>query len=126
MREAFSCSRAISRNIGCVAVKEQGVLRRKRVAIAGMSGMSGMSGSGGAGDVYLLTVARLGSGAFNIQMGASVSSIGMPKVDALAAMAKDGQPKGGRRELFTGMRIATSSGAHWGPGAIFSRCSGLP
>lgn len=123
MREAFSCSRAISRNIGCVAVKEQGVLRRKRVAIAGMSGMSG---SGGAGDVYLLTVARLGSGAFNIQMGASVSSIGMPKVDALAAMAKDGQPKGGRRELFTEMRIATSSGAHWGPGAIFSRCSGLP
>ena len=120
MREAFSCSRAISRNIGCVAVKEQGVLRRKRVAIAGMGG------SGGAGDVYLLTVARLGSGAFNIQMGASVSSIGMPKVDALAAMAKDGQPKGGRRELFTGMRIATSSGAHWGPGAIFSRCSGLP
>ena len=53
MREAFSCSLAISRNIGCVAVKEQGVLRRKRVAIAGMSGMSG---SGGAGDVYLLTV----------------------------------------------------------------------
>lgn len=120
MREAFSCCRAISRNIGCVAVKEQGVLRRKRVAIAGMGG------SGGTGDVYLLTVARLGSGAFNIQMGASVSSIGMPKVDALAAMAKDGQPKGGRRELFTGMRIATSSGAHWGPGAIFSRCSGLP
>ena len=120
MREAFSCSRAISRNIGCVAVKEQGVLRRKRVAIAGMGGM------GGSGDVYLLTVARLGSGAFNIQMDASVSSIGMPKARCAGGNGERRQPKGGRRELFTGMRIATSSGAHWGPGAIFSRCSGLP
>lgn len=54
-----------------------------------------MSGKGGAGNgnVYLLTVARLGSGAFDIQMGTSVSSTRTLKVDARAAMAKDVNPE---------------------------------
>lgn len=96
MSEAFSYSQAFSRNIGWVTTAEQEVLRRKRVAIAGM---------GGVGGFHLLTLARLGIGAFNIadfdvfdivnfnrQVGATVSTIGKPKVEVLAAMARDINP----------------------------------
>lgn len=97
MSEAFSFSQAFARNIGWVTPAEQDVLRHKRVAIAGM---------GGVGGVHLLTLARLGIGAFHIadfdvfdivnfnrQVGATVSSIGKPKVDVLAAMARDINPE---------------------------------
>ena len=50
MSDAFAYSRAFARNIGWVTTPEQNVLRRKRVAIAGM---------GGVGGVHLLTLARL-------------------------------------------------------------------
>lgn len=97
MSEAFSYAQAFSRNIGWVTAAEQGELRHKRVAIAGM---------GGVGGVHLLTLARLGIGAFHIadfdlfdlanfnrQVGAAVSSIGQPKVEVLAAMARDINPE---------------------------------
>lgn len=97
MSEAFSYSLAFARNIGWVTELEQGNLRRKRVAIAGM---------GGVGGIHLLTLARLGIGAFHIadfdrfdianfnrQVGATVSSLGKPKVDVLAAMARDINPE---------------------------------
>ena len=97
MSESFSYRQAFSRNIGWVTTQEQEVLRHKRVAIAGM---------GGVGGVHLLTLVRLGIGAFNIadfdlfdivnfnrQVGATVSSLGKPKVDVLAAMAKDINPE---------------------------------
>ena len=97
MSETFSYRQAFSRNIGWVTSQEQEVLRHKRVAIAGM---------GGVGGVHLLTLVRLGIGNFNIadfdlfdivnfnrQVGATVSSIGKPKVDVLAAMAKDINPE---------------------------------
>lgn len=97
MSDAFAYSRAFSRNIGWVTTQEQQVLRRKRVAIAGM---------GGVGGVHLLTLARLGIGAFHIadfdrfdianfnrQVGATVSSLGKSKADVLAAMARDINPE---------------------------------
>ena len=97
MSESFSYSQAFSRNIGWVTAAEQESLRHKRVAIAGM---------GGVGGVHLLTLARLGVGAFNIadfdrfdianfnrQAGATVSSIGKPKVEVLAALARDINPE---------------------------------
>lgn len=97
MSEAFSFSQAFARNIGWVTRAEQEVLQHKRVAIAGM---------GGVGGVHLLTLARLGIGAFHIadfdvfdivnfnrQVGATVSSIGKPKVDVLAEMARDINPE---------------------------------
>jgi len=97
MSEVFSYNRAFSRNIGWVTSDEQARLRGKRVAIAGM---------GGVGGLHLLTLARLGIGAFHIadfdvfdivnfnrQAGASVSTVGMPKVDVLAAMARDINPE---------------------------------
>lgn len=97
MKNAFSYRDAFSRNIGWVTAEEQLALRHKRVAIAGM---------GGVGGVHLLTLVRLGIGAFHIadfdtfaienfnrQVGASVSTIDLQKVEVLAAMARDINPE---------------------------------
>lgn len=93
----FDYDKAFSRNIGWVTRAEQQTLRRKRVAIAGM---------GGVGGVHLLTLARLGIGAFHIadfdvfdvanfnrQVGASMSTVGRPKAEVLSAMARDINPE---------------------------------
>ncbi|AUL99615.1 ThiF family adenylyltransferase [Pseudothauera hydrothermalis] len=97
MIQRFDYEAAFSRNIGWVTEAEQQTLRGKRVAIAGI---------GGVGGVHLLTLARLGIGAFNIadfdtfdlvnfnrQAGAMVSTLGRPKVDVLAEMAADINPE---------------------------------
>ena len=93
----FDYQTAFSRNIGWITEQEQSILRSKRIAIAGM---------GGVGGFHLLTLARLGVGKFNIadldtfevanfnrQAGASMSSLGQPKVDVLARMARDINPE---------------------------------
>jgi molybdopterin/thiamine biosynthesis adenylyltransferase len=93
----FDYEVAFSRNIGWTTQKEQSILRDKRIAIAGM---------GGVGGAHLLTLARLGIGAFNIadfdtfdlvnfnrQAGASMSSLGKPKVQVLADMALEINPE---------------------------------
>jgi len=97
MADGFSYHLAFARNLGWVTQQEQNSLRGKRVAIAGM---------GGVGGVHLLTLARLGIGAFHLadfdtfdianfnrQAGAMVSTIGQPKVDVLAQMARDINPE---------------------------------
>ncbi|WP_374488924.1 ThiF family adenylyltransferase [Zoogloea sp.] len=94
---AFNYDEAFSRNIGWVTLAEQSALRGKRVAIAGM---------GGVGGVHLLTLARLGVGAFHIadmdvfelvnfnrQVGATLSTLHQPKAQALAKMAHDINPE---------------------------------
>jgi molybdopterin/thiamine biosynthesis adenylyltransferase len=93
---SFDYDEAFSRNLGWVTEDEQATLRRSRVCIAGM---------GGVGGIYLLTLARLGVGAFSIadfdtfapanmnrQAGATVSSMGRPKVDVMLEMARDINP----------------------------------
>ncbi len=93
----FSYDEAFSRNLGWVTAEEQATLRRKRVAIAGL---------GGTGGIHLLTLARLGLGAFNIadfdtfglanfnrQAGAMVSTLGRAKIDVLDEMARDINPE---------------------------------
>lgn len=97
MEPDFSYEVAYSRNIGWLSVHEQGMLRGKRIAIAGM---------GGVGGFHLLTLARLGVGKFNIadfdrfelanfnrQAGASISTLGKSKVDVLANQARDINPE---------------------------------
>ena len=92
----FDYPDAFSRNIGWVTRDEQSILRGKRVAIAGM---------GGVGGTHLLTLARLGVGAFHIadfdtfeihnfnrQVGATISHLDQPKVEVLARMARDINP----------------------------------
>lgn len=93
---AFRYETAFSRNIGWVTRDEQIALRGKRVAIAGL---------GGVGGSHLLTLARLGIGAFNIsdkdtfevvnlnrQAGAVNSTLGESKVKVLEWMAHDINP----------------------------------
>lgn len=93
----FDYGAAFSRNIGWVTRDEQARLRGARAAIAGL---------GGVGGAHLLTLARLGIGAFNIadfdsfevhnfnrQVGAGMSSIGRPKAEVMAEMAKDINPE---------------------------------
>lgn len=94
---AFDYATAFSRNIGWLTEAEQNSLRHKRVAIAGM---------GGVGGFHLTTLARLGIAKFNVsdldefevanfnrQAGATMSTVGKPKVDVLAAMARDINPE---------------------------------
>lgn len=93
----FDYAAAFSRNIGWITESEQQVLRGKRIAIAGM---------GGAGGAHLLALTRLGVGGFHIadfdtfeihnlnrQAGASVSQFNRPKVDVMAALARDINPE---------------------------------
>ena len=88
---------AFARNLGWLRLEEQESLRARRVAIAGM---------GGVGGGHLLALARLGIGGFTIadldrfdlpnmnrQAGAFVSTLGKPKVETLAAMARDINPE---------------------------------
>jgi hypothetical protein len=93
----FSYGAAFSRNLGWVTEAEQQRLRRSRVCIAGL---------GGVGGIYLLTLARLGIGAFSVadfdtfsianinrQAGATVRSIDQPKIRVMAEMARDINPE---------------------------------
>ncbi|MTW10885.1 ThiF family adenylyltransferase [Pseudoduganella eburnea] len=93
----FDYAQAFSRNIGWVTEQEQQVLRHRCAAIAG---------AGGVGGVHLLTLARMGVGAFNLadfdtfdvpnfnrQAGAFVSTLGQPKVEVMARMARDINPE---------------------------------
>jgi len=93
----FSYDEAFSRNLGWVTEAEQLRLKRARVCIAGL---------GGVGGVYLLTLARLGVGAFSIadfdtyalanfnrQAGATVASLNRPKIDVMLEMARDINPE---------------------------------
>lgn len=97
MPDVFDYNQAFSRNIGWFTGTEQSLLRDKRIAIAGL---------GGVGGGHLLTLARLGVGRFtladfdtfdianfNRQAGATVSSLGMPKLDVLARMVRDINPE---------------------------------
>jgi molybdopterin/thiamine biosynthesis adenylyltransferase len=93
----FSYERAFARNVGWVTADEQRRLARKRVAVAGL---------GGVGGSHLLTLTRLGIGAFHVadfdtfeianfnrQAGAAVSTLGQPKAEVLARMARDVNPE---------------------------------
>lgn len=87
---------ATKRNLGIVSPEEQQKLRNARVAILGM---------GGGGGIYLTTLTRMGIGHFNIadfdafsvvntnrQAGAMQSTIGRPKTEVMAEIARDIHP----------------------------------
>ncbi len=92
----FDAHRAFSRNIGWITEAEARALAGKRVAIAGM---------GGVGGHHLLTLARLGIGAFRIadfdvfeienfnrQVGATLATVGREKAVVMREMAMDINP----------------------------------
>jgi len=106
----YDYASATSRNIGWTTSAEQERLRRSRVAVAGL---------GGVGGAHLLTMARLGIGQFHIadfdhfevhnfnrQAGAFISTLGQPKVDVMAAMARDVNPEAEVRNFGVGVTAA--------------------
>lgn len=93
----YDYEQAVARNLGWVTGAEQQRLRQARVAIAGL---------GGVGGSHLLTLARLGIGRFRIadfdhfelhnfnrQAGATMATLGRPKLDVLRQMALDVNPE---------------------------------
>jgi molybdopterin/thiamine biosynthesis adenylyltransferase len=97
MAASFDYDVAFSRNLGWVTAGEQQALRAKRVAIAGL---------GGVGGLHLLTLARLGVGRFHLaefdhfdlanfnrQVGATMSTLGAPKLDVMIRLARDIDPQ---------------------------------
>lgn len=93
----FDYAQAFSRNIGWTSPEEQQALRHKKVAIAGM---------GGVGGAHLVTLARLGVGAFHIadldafevgnfnrQYGAAMSTVGEAKAEVMEQVARDINPE---------------------------------
>lgn len=103
----FNYHEAFSRNLGWVTEQEQDRLRTSRVAIAGM---------GGVGGFHLLTLSRLGVGAFNVadfdtfdlvnfnrQAGAGVSTLGKHKLDVMSAMAREINPELDLRQFPSGL-----------------------
>ena len=93
----FEYEKAFSRNLGWVTEGEQQSLRGKRIAIGGL---------GGSGGIHLVTLARLGIGAFNIadfdtfdlvnfnrQAGATMSTVGKSKIEVMREMALDINPE---------------------------------
>jgi molybdopterin/thiamine biosynthesis adenylyltransferase len=104
---SFEYVEAFSRNLGWLTSEEQSRLRGKRVAIAGLGGVGGM---------HLLSLARLGVGAFNLaegdrfelanfnrQVGAACSTLGRPKLEVLVEMARDINPDLDFREFPEGV-----------------------
>ena len=105
----FDYQAAFSRNIGWLTAAEQATLQGKRVAIAGL---------GGVGGTHVLTLARLGIGAFNIadfdhfevhnfnrQAGAFMSTLGQPKAQVAARMALDINPTADVRTFEEGVTV---------------------
>ena len=85
---SFDYTEAFSRNLGLLTPAEQERLRRAHVAIAGL---------GGVGGVHAQALARVGIGSFSLadfdrfevanmnrQVGATVDTLGRPKVDVMA------------------------------------------
>lgn len=107
MTITFNYQQAFSRNIGWVTEEEQAALRKKKIAIAGL---------GGVGGRHLLTLTRMGIGAFHIsdfdsfelanfnrQAGATISHLGHLKCETMANMALDINPELKITEFPTGV-----------------------
>lgn len=93
---AFDADVAFERTLGWITKDEQALLATKRVAIGGL---------GGVGGSHAVTLARLGIGHFHLadfdvfelanfnrQAGASMRTLGQPKLDVLANMVRDINP----------------------------------
>jgi len=107
----FDYSIAFKRNLGFLNQEEQTRLRNARVAIAGL---------GGTGGAQAHALARLGIGAFtladldtfelanfNRQMGATMDTIGRPKVDVIADIVSSINPEADIRKLPNGISEQT-------------------
>lgn len=92
----FNYDTAFSRNRGFISTSEQEILKRSKVAVAGL---------GGTGGTQVHVMARLGIGKFtlsdpdifelvnfNRQIGATISTVGSPKIEVAAKSILDINP----------------------------------
>lgn len=97
MTSAFTYEEAFNRNFGLLSADDVERIRSARIGIAGL---------GGCGSNHLLTLARMGFEKFaiadldtfeqanlNRQAGATISTLGQPKVDVMTRMVKDINPQ---------------------------------
>lgn len=97
VHDTFNYEQAFARNLGLVTPEEQAALRRATIAIPGL---------GGVGGAHLLTLTRLGIGRFviadgdhfelanlNRQIGATTQTLGKPKTEVMAELAKTINPE---------------------------------
>jgi hypothetical protein len=107
----FDYFTAFQRNVGFLNRAEQERIRNTRVAIAGL---------GGTGGAQAHALARLGIGAFtladldtfelanfNRQLGATIHTLGKPKIEVIADIVKDINPEAGVRTLPDGINEET-------------------
>lgn len=93
----FDYNEAFSRSIGWLTHDERELLKKRRIAVAGL---------GGVGGSHVLTLARLGIQRFHLadmdsfalvnmnrQAGAFCSTLGEPKLDVMTRMARDINPE---------------------------------
>lgn len=96
-----------SRNLGIVSPSEQEILKKSRVAVAGV---------GGVGGSYAITLARMGVGEFHLadpdsfeaanmnrQAGAFFSKLGRKKVDVIREMILDINPEAKVKVFYDGV-----------------------
>lgn len=107
-RFTFQYDQAFTRNLGLISAEEQRLLQQSRAAIVGMGGMGG---------AHLQTLARLGIGQFTVadfdsfelvnfnrQVGANLTSLGHPKVEVMAAQAREINPEAELRMMNEAIR----------------------
>jgi molybdopterin/thiamine biosynthesis adenylyltransferase len=107
----FKYEEASKRNFGFLSKAEQEVLRKSRVAVAGV---------GGAGSAVVHALARLGIGGFHIadpdvyemsnfnrQTGATMATIGRRKADVVGEIVTGINPEADVRQFYEGVSEAT-------------------
>lgn len=104
---------AVKRNLGVVSAEQQARLRQSHIAVVGLGGLGGR---------HFLDLVRMGIGRFTItdidefgvvninrQIGAMSSTIDQPKVEVMAAMARDIHPGVDLRVFDRGIQVENSA-----------------
>jgi molybdopterin/thiamine biosynthesis adenylyltransferase len=85
--EEFKYNKAFSRNIGWFSEQEQATLKNSKVAIAGCGGVGGIHSTTmarlGIGNFHLADFDDFGVENFNRQVGATMETVGMPKMEVM-------------------------------------------
>jgi molybdopterin/thiamine biosynthesis adenylyltransferase len=95
--EEFEYSKAFSRNIGWFSEQEQTTLKNSKVAIAGCGGVGGIHSTTmarlGVGHFHLADFDDFGVENFNRQVGATMATVGKPKMQVMNNMLQSINPE---------------------------------
>jgi molybdopterin/thiamine biosynthesis adenylyltransferase len=95
--EEFEYKKAFSRNIGWFSEQEQATLKDSKVAIAGCGGVGGIHSTTmarlGVGSFHLADFDNFGVENFNRQVGATMSTVGKPKMQVMNSVLQSINPE---------------------------------